>query len=67
MASEEREVDFDAENEDEDQDLTVHHDPVFYVYTGVGSQSVVFKRQYGEFAQEHGDEATQKEQIEEQR
>lgn len=37
----------------------------FYLYTGVGSQSVVFKKLYSEISQEHDDEATQMAQIEE--
>ena len=40
---------------------------VFYIYTGVGNQSVVFKRKYSELSHAHSDERTQKEQIEEAR
>ena len=35
------------------------YSPVFYIYTGVGSQSVVFKRNYSELAHVHSDEKIQ--------
>lgn len=43
------------------------NEAVFYVYTGVGSQSVVFKKLYSEIAHPHEDERTQKVQVEEAR
>ena len=38
----------------------IEYAPVFYIYTGVGSQSVVFKRKYSDLAHAHSDEKTQR-------
>ena len=40
---------------------------VFYICTGVGSQQVVFKRNYSELAQIHSDERTQKQLVDQAR
>ena len=57
----------DDSNEDESKESEPQKEIVFYVYTGVGSQSVVFKRLYTDLAYVHSDEKTQKDQIEEAR
>ena len=59
---------FPSDNEDGEEDsngdgvgnFDPEYSPVFYIYTGVGSQSVVFKRKYSELAHAHSDEKTQK-------
>lgn len=58
-------------NDECDEDLgggnSSHEPVVFYIHTGVGSQSVVFRRGYNEVAQPHPDEPSQRRQIEEAR
>lgn len=59
-----------SQEEDDDEDSNgnnrsderdkVETNAVFYIYTGVGSQSVTFKRQYSDLALTHSDEKTQK-------
>ena len=44
------------DNQDEEPESTA----VFYIYTGVGNQSVVFKRSYSDLAHAHSDEKFQK-------
>ena len=59
--------DYDDE-EGGDADLQkAEESAVFYVYTGVGNQSVVFKRSYNDLSHAHPDESYQMRQIEEAR
>lgn len=54
-------------NADERDTAESQETAVFYVYTGVGSQSVVFKRSYADLSHTHPEEAYQMRQIEEAR
>ena len=70
MASEDDDndnFDYDEDNNDEAIETEDQDSTAFYIYTGVGSQSVVFKRKYNDLAHVHGDEKTQKQQIEDAR